>query len=62
MEKKQTITSKIQELEIGQNIEFPAELCASLRSMASTLGFRYNRKYKTEADRERRLIVVTRLA
>lgn len=62
MAKKKTITGELRELEIGQCAEFPAELCTSLRSMASALGFSMNRTYKTEADRERRLIVVTRIS
>ena len=62
MAKKKTITGELRELEIGQFAEFPAEQSTSLRSISSMLGFSMNRIYKTESDRERRVIVVTRTA
>lgn len=62
MAKKRTVTSELEPMHIGDRKEFPAALCMSVRSMASMLGFKWNRTYKTETDRERRVVVVTRIA
>ena len=62
MAKKKTITGELEPMKIGERKEFPASLCTTARSMASMLGFKWNRTYKTETDRERRVIVVTRIA
>lgn len=62
MAKKKTITSELKPMQIGEIKEFPAELVTTLQSMASMLGFKWNRKYSTSIDRERRVIVVTRVS
>jgi hypothetical protein len=61
MPKKRTITSELEPMKVGDVKEFPAEVCTTLRSMTSTLGFKWNRTYSTSTDRERRVIVVTRI-
>lgn len=53
MAKKKTITGELEPMKIGESKEFPASLCTTARSMASMLGFKWNRVYKTETDRER---------
>lgn len=60
--KKKTITSELEPMQIGECKEFPAEQSMTVRSMASMLGFKWNRTYKTETDRERRVVIVTRTA
>lgn len=62
MAKKKTITGELEPMKIGESKEFPASLCTTARSMASMLGFKWNRTYKTETDRERRVVIVTRTA
>ncbi|MFT0333143.1 hypothetical protein [Bacteroides thetaiotaomicron] len=49
-------------MKIGESKEFPASLCTTARSMASMLGFKWNRVYKTETDRERRVVIVKRIS
>lgn len=49
-------------MKVGESKEFPASLCTTARSMASMLGFKWDRTYKTETDRERRVVIVTRIA
>lgn len=61
MAKKKTITSELEPMQIGDRKEFPAVLCTGIRSMASMLGFKWNRVYRTETDREKRVVVVTRV-
>ncbi len=60
MAKKKTVTSELEPMKVGESKEFPASLCTTVRSMASTLSFKWNRKYSTVTDRERRVVVVTR--
>ena len=62
MAKKKTITGELEPMKIGESKEFPASLCNTARSMASMLGFKWDRTYKTEIDRERRVVIVTRTA
>lgn len=62
MAKKRTITGELEPMRIGESKEFPASLCTTVRSMTSTLGFKWNRVYKTLTDRERRVVVVTRVS
>lgn len=51
MAKKRTITGELEPMKVGETKEFPASLCTTVRSMASMLGFKWNRTYKTETDR-----------
>lgn len=62
MAKKKTITGELEPMKIGESKEFPASLCTTARSMASMLGFKWNRVYKTETDRERRVVIVKRIS
>lgn len=56
------ITEQLYSMAVGQRAEFPAERARSIASTASNYGWQWNRKYKTERDRERRLLIVTRLS
>lgn len=60
--KKKTVTSELEPMIIGEKKEFPAALSTTVRSMASMLGFKWDRVYKTETDREKRVVIVTRTA
>lgn len=61
MPKKQTFTSEIEQMKVGDKKVYPALRCTSVRAMASMLGFRYNRKYTTESDKKNRTITITRI-
>ena len=61
MAKKHSLTNEFAAMKIGDKREYPAERCSTVYSMASMMGFRLDRKYQTETDRERRVITVTRL-
>lgn len=61
MPKKQTFTSELEQMKVGETKEYPAVKCTSARSMASTLSFRFNRKYTTEIDKKRRIVIVKRI-
>ena len=60
--KKRTITSELEPMQVGDSKEFPAALCMTVKSMASMHGFKWDRVYKTQNDRERRVVVVTRIS
>ncbi len=60
MAKKRTITSELEPMQVGETKSFPAALSITVRSMASMLGFKWDRVYTTETDRERKIILVTR--
>lgn len=49
-------------MQVGDVAEYSAEQSMSVRALASTLGFKHNRIYKTYTDREKRIITVTRIA
>lgn len=57
---RRTIVSELWEMQIGESKEFPAEICTTIQSSASVYGFKWDRKYSTCNDRERRVITVTR--
>ena len=61
MTKKQTFTSELEQMEVGDRRIYPALRCTSVRAMASTLSFRFNRKYSTEIDKDKRVITVIRV-
>ena len=61
MPKKQTFTSELEQMKVEDKRIYPASRCTSVRSMASTLSFRYDRKYTTESDKKRRIVTVTRV-
>lgn len=61
MRKKNTITSDLLSLEVGEEKEYPVMMCTVLRSMASTIGLRFEREYRTFTDRDRRIVGVERV-
>lgn len=50
------------DLEVGKAVAFPIEKTKSVRAQASDLGLILERKYKTETDREKRIITVIRIS
>ncbi|UWG05567.1 MAG: hypothetical protein [Bacteriophage sp.] len=61
MAKKKTITSELEPMQVGEKKDFPAVMCTTVKSMASTLGFKWDRVYKCASDREKRIVTVTRI-
>lgn len=61
MAKKNTITADLERMKVGDSKEFPASRVLVMRSMASALSFQWDRTYKTATDRERRVVIVTRV-
>lgn len=62
MDNKTTLTSQFESMRVGEVIEYPAEQSMSIRALASSLGFKLDRIYKTQTNREKRTITVTRTA
>ena len=58
--KRKTIGETLLAMHVGQTIDFPVELVASVRGIASTWGLRYNRKYYTHYSKIRKVIEVYR--
>lgn len=62
MAKKKTITGELEPMTVGETKTFPAEKFMTVRTMASLLSFKWNREYRTETDRKRRVITVRRIS
>lgn len=60
MARNGTITSDFESMKVGDKREYPASLSMTVRSMASMLGFKWDKVFATQADRERKVIIVTR--
>ena len=52
----------LKEMEVGEEVCFPLMQMKTVRVLASELGAIMERKYQTKADREARVIIVTRTA
>lgn len=61
MARKNTMTSMLEPMKVGESKDFPAEKIFSVQTMASMLGFKWKRRYSTSIDRERRVVTVTRI-
>lgn len=60
-ENNKTIVDTLQSMTVGESLDFPAEQSPTVRSTASTYGFKWNRTYTTKTNREQRIITVTRI-
>lgn len=64
MEKAQenvSVGSQIRELEVGGTLVFPAERLNVVRVTVYNIGFRFDRRYVTRANRKERTVSVTRM-
>ena len=52
----------LRELNVGETVTFPIARTKVVRAQASDLGLIHERKYKTETDREKRIITVIRIS
>ena len=60
MKEKEDVKGMIRAMEVGEVIEVAIEKVCSVRVYASDLGLALNRVYKTNTDREKRVVSVTR--
>lgn len=60
MARNGTITSDFESMKIGDKREYPASRSMSVRSMASMLGFKWDKVFATQGDRKRKVITVIR--
>lgn len=58
---KKSITWELLIMEIGDRKPFPITNLASVRSIASTMGTQWERKYSTRQDKGNRVVNVTRI-
>lgn len=49
------------EMKVGDRLEYPVRFLDGIRVLASNLGIKLGRKYKTRVDRETGTITVTRV-
>ena len=56
------ISPVLTELQVGERAVFPARRMDTVKVIASNLGFKLNRRYKTRSNREARTITVTRVS
>ena len=56
------IRPAIEALEVNQKVEFPIDKLRTVRVTASDLGLMFGRRYSTLADRDERIVTVTRIA
>lgn len=54
------ILQQLQAMLVGDVLEFPAARLNSVKSMCSTFGFQWGRKFATSTNRENRTFTVTR--
>lgn len=60
-EKKSPIWPQLRDMEVGTNIDFPIQRMNSVKNACSSYGTIYNRQFKTKIDKERQIILVTRI-
>lgn len=58
--RKGSLRSQIVDLKKGDTVSFPLSLTATIRATASLIGLSFGRQYRTNTDREKKLIYVTR--
>lgn len=61
-EKIKQVRPTLKGMEVGEKVSFPLMQMKTVRVLASELGAIMERKYQTKADREARVITVTRTA
>lgn len=57
---KKTIVDNLRNMARGESISFPAAKAGSIRSVAYSYGFQWDKTFKTSTNREDRMIIVTR--
>lgn len=57
-----SMMDNIRNMDVSETISYPIAKVSSARSLSSQVGMELNRKYKTRADRDRRVVWVTRIS
>ena len=60
-EKEKPALRILGEMEIGDIVEFPAYRLNSIKTMCSTFGFIWDKKFRTSANRDKHVTQVTRV-
>lgn len=58
--RKGSLRSQIVNLKKGDTVSFPLALTATIRATASLIGLSLERQYRTNTDREKKRVYVTR--
>lgn len=58
--KRETDLSRLRNMIIGQEIEFPLSKLSNIRTMCSTFGMQWGVSFSTKSDREKGVVIVTR--
>ena len=59
--KKAPIWPRLRDMDVGTGIDFPIRRMNSVKNACSNYGIIYNRKFRTKIDKERQIILVTRI-
>ena len=60
-EKKAPIWPRLRGMAVGEDIDFPIQRMNSVKNACSSYGIIYNRQFRTKIDKERQIILVTRI-
>ena len=60
-EKEKPKLAILRDMEVGEMRQFPAEDMNSIKSMCSSFGFQWGKRFATTTNREERTIIVTRI-
>lgn len=61
MARKGTLTYDFEIMKVGEKRNYPSERCQSVAAMASTLSFRWGRKYTARKNQKKGIVTVTRI-
>lgn len=60
-EQKAPIWPRLRDMEVGADIDFPIRRMNSVKNACSSYGIIYNRQFRTKIDKDRQIILVTRI-
>lgn len=60
-EKKAPIWPRLRDMAVGEHIDFPIQRMNSVKNACSSYGIIYNRQFRTKIEKERQIILVTRI-
>ncbi len=56
------LVETLRRMGVGESIDFPADRANSVRATASNYGFQWGRSFTTKANRQERIVTVTRIS
>ncbi len=60
-EQKAPIWPQLRDMAVGEDVIFPIRRMNSVKNACSSYGVIYNRQFRTKIDKERQIILVTRI-